>query len=108
MNWKDYEKAWHHSKKFLAFLVMEILLGSITFYTLHLVAGEHLSWTESLILFALIFNMGFISVAFNLEQAKLDRYTRFVTTFTGMTKANLDEVQRLEHETRNMGEIDSK
>jgi hypothetical protein len=65
------EKVWHKSKKFLAFLIMEAILGGLAFYTVY-----NLSAVSFLI--TIVFNMGFIAVAFNAKQAELDKYVRFV------------------------------
>ena len=69
------EKVWHKSKKFLAFLIMEAVLGGLAFYAVfHL---ETIGWSIASVLITIIMNMGFIAVAFNAKQAELDKYVRF-------------------------------
>jgi hypothetical protein len=70
------EKVWHKSKKFLAFLIMEAILGGLAFYTVYSLGT--FGWPVVSFLTAVVFNMGFIAVAFNAKQAELDKYIRFV------------------------------
>lgn len=69
------EKVWHKSKKFLAFLIMELILGSLAFYVFF--RFQTVEWPMSALLMTIIMNMGFIAVAFNAKQAELDKYVRF-------------------------------
>jgi hypothetical protein len=70
------EKVWHKSKKFLAFLIMEAVLGGLAFYAVfHL---DSIGWPMATLLMTVVMNMGFIAVAFNAKQAELDKYVRFV------------------------------
>lgn len=89
------EKSWHKSKKFLAFLAMELVFGSLAAYFMFRVATDAIPWTATLVLFALIFNMGFIAVAFNLSQARLDAYVR-LAEITGHATAKLPDLSRNE------------
>lgn len=75
------EKTWHASKKFLAFLVMEIILGGFLFYTIF--ATKTVDWPTASILTVAMLNMGFIAVAFNAKQAELDRYLRLAALTKG-------------------------
>lgn len=70
------EKVWHKSKKFLAFLIMEAILGGLAFYTVYSLGA--FGWPAVSFLITVVFNMGFIAVAFNSKQAELDKYVRFV------------------------------
>jgi len=83
MDWKQFEKSWVKSKKFLAFLLMEILLSLLLIYMVYCQKGVTFSWPHALVFLGFVFNMGFIAVSFNLEQAKLDKYTRFAAIFRG-------------------------
>jgi uncharacterized membrane protein len=96
MNWRDFEKTWHQSKKFLACLVMEVLLGGLTFYMMFRAASEVVSWQTTSVLFVLIFNMGFIAVAFNVGQAKLDTYLRLTSILGKIPKAFARELEEKE------------
>lgn len=80
------EKVWHKSKKFLAFLIMEAVLGGLAFYTIfHL---DSVGWPMSALLMTVVMNMGFIAVAFNAKQAELDKYVRFAA-LTGRVPGTL-------------------
>ena len=76
---KEVEKPWHKSKKFFAFLLMEIFLGLLLFILIFFTKKAEdsvLSWQESALAITLVFTMGFIALAFNSKQAALDQYIR--------------------------------
>jgi hypothetical protein len=75
------EKAWHHSKKFLAFMVMEIFLCAIVAYILYVT--RTLEWAHASVLIVIIFSMTSIALAFNTTQAKQDIYTRGMALLGG-------------------------
>lgn len=82
------EKVWYESKKFIAFLLMEVALGALMFYTVY--RNLEIGWPVTTVLIALIFNMGFIAVAFNAKQAELDRYIR-LASLVGSASGRLKE-----------------
>lgn len=93
MNWKEFEKSWLKSKKFLAFLFMEILLSLLVVYLIYCQKGVDFSWAHTAVFLGFAFNMGFIAVSFNLEQAKLDRYVRFAAIIRGNDELSKSAVE---------------
>jgi hypothetical protein len=75
------EKAWHHSKKFLAFLLMEIFFFAIIVYILYVT--RTLEWAHAAVLVVTIFSMASIALAFNSTQARQDIYTRGMALLGG-------------------------
>jgi len=74
---KSFEKVWHQSKKFLAFLLMELLLAAII--TVALFKQPNLGWPLAAFMLGAVFTMGVIALTFNGYQAKLDMYVRAMT-----------------------------
>jgi len=73
------EKPWHQSKKFIGFLIMEMLLFTLLFvfiYTTKIAKTTEMTWQECVVAISMVFTMGFIALAFNLKQAALDQYLR--------------------------------
>ena len=68
------DKVWHKSKKFLAFVLIEVFLFVFTIYILYVT--RTLGWAHASVLIANIFSMSAIALAFNTSQAKLDTYVR--------------------------------
>lgn len=88
------EKVWHQSKKFLAFLIMEAILGGLAFYLVFSVGV--VDWPMVVALTCLITNATFTAIAFNAKQAELDRYIRFVAlTGHGPEKTELKGVEHV-------------
>lgn len=83
------EKAWHHSKKFLAFLLMEIFFLAIIVYILYVT--RTLEWAHAAVLVVTIFSMASIALAFNSTQAKQDIYTRGMALLGGNLTDGLKE-----------------
>jgi len=68
------DKAWHKSKKFLAFTIMEVFLFALAVYILFIT--RTLGWAHASVLITIIFSMASLALAFNTSQAKLDTYVR--------------------------------
>jgi hypothetical protein len=68
------EKRWYQSKKFIAFLIMEMVFAALVVCTLRWQA--ELGWPIAGFLTSIIFCMGFIALAFNGKQAMVDMYVR--------------------------------
>jgi Kef-type K+ transport system membrane component KefB len=83
------EKAWHHSKKFLAFLLMEIFLCALVVYILYVT--RVLEWAHASVLIVVVFSMTSIALAFNTTQAKQDIYTRGMALLGGGVPEKLKE-----------------
>lgn len=84
-----FEKAWHHSKKFLAFLLMEIFLFALAAYILHVT--RTLDWAHASVMCVVVFSMTSIALAFNSTQAKQDIYTRGIALLGGNLPAKIQE-----------------
>lgn len=83
---KTFEKRWHQSKKFLAFLLLIGLLSSFVLCALKW--GFNIGWPLASVLICIIFTMGFVTLAFNGKQAHLDLYTRGIA-MTGKLPADM-------------------
>ena len=68
------EKPWYGSKKFLAFLFMEVILTALAGTALF--TQPELGWPLAAFMLGIVLNMGFIALAFNGKQATLDMYVR--------------------------------
>ena len=68
------EKRWYQSKKFIAFLIMEMIFSSLV--VLALFWQKDFNWPIAGFLTSIVFSMGFIAVAFNSKQAMVDMYVR--------------------------------
>ena len=90
---KKFEKSWYQSKKFIAFITMEILLFTVlitlVFYTV-ITGNFALGWPSSSLGISLVFTMGFLALAFNNKQAALDKYVRGVALLGSVSKLNGD------------------
>lgn len=82
-NKSSFEKAWYESKKFLSFLFMEIVLGFVLCYLVAEQGSFEMNVYFATVVIALASIMGFIAVAFNLSQAKLDSYIRMSALMNG-------------------------
>jgi len=69
-----FEKSWFRSKKFIAFLLMEILLSALALIALY--TQPALGWPLSAYMTCIVFTMGAIAFGFNGQQAALDKYLR--------------------------------
>lgn len=69
-----FEKPAHKSKKFLAFIFMEIWLGVLAIVALFTQKG--LGWPLATFMSLIVVTMGAIALAFNGYQAALDKYFR--------------------------------
>lgn len=70
----QFEKPAMKSKKFKAFLFMEILLGGLA--VVALVTQPDLGWPLATFMSLIVVTMGAIALAFNGYQASLDKYFR--------------------------------
>ena len=84
-----FEKAWHRSKKFLAFTLMEFFLLGLATYILYVT--KQLDWAHAAVLIAITFSMTSLALAFNTTQAKQDIYTRGMAILGGNLPARLQE-----------------
>jgi len=91
---KVFEKSWYKSKKFIAFITMEILLFAVlitlVFYTT-LSDNFALGWPSASLGVSLVFTMGFLALAFNNKQAALDKYVRGVALLGSVSKLKGDD-----------------
>lgn len=71
---KAFEKPWFTSKKFIAFLIMEVVLGSLS--VLALLTQRPLGWPLSAFMVAGTLTMGAIAFGFISGQAALDKFLR--------------------------------
>lgn len=71
---KHYEKRWHESKKFIAFLLMEFLLAALA--ALALLKQPNLGWPLASYMTAIVTAMASIALVFNGYQAKTDIVVR--------------------------------
>lgn len=69
-----FEKAWHQSKKFIAFLVVDSMLAAMAIIAL-IKQGE-IGWPLSAFMVGIVFVMGFVAVSFNSRQADVDKFVR--------------------------------
>ena len=83
------DKAWHRSKKFIAFLIMELFLFALAAYILFITRA--LDWSQASVLIAIVFSMSSLSLAFNSTQAKQDLYTRGMALLGGNLPEKLRE-----------------
>jgi len=104
-----FEKKWHGSKKFLAFLLMELLLCSMAMTALF--TQEDLGWPLAAFMLGIVVTMGAIALVFNGYQAKLDMYVRGMA-LTGEAPRSLMEkllgkprLQRVDSDPEDDGEI---
>ena len=86
---KIVEKAWYQSKKFLAFLIVESML--FTMAVLALKWQANLGWPLSTFMLAIVLIMGFIAVAFNLQQSKVDSFVRVAALAAGKTPKSISD-----------------
>ena len=70
------EKKWFQSKKFIAFLIMEIVFTAIL--VLALKWQEEPGWPAYSFLIVVVFCMGFIAISFNSKLAHLDLFVRSI------------------------------
>lgn len=71
---KHFEKKPLQSKKFIAFLFMEILLGALAMVALF--TQPQLGWPLATFMSLIVVTMGAIALTFNGFQAALDKYFR--------------------------------
>lgn len=71
---KTFEKPWYKSKKFIAFLLMELLLFALAL--LAMLTQDEIGWPLAAYMFGIIVSMGAMALAFNGRQAQLDAYVR--------------------------------
>jgi hypothetical protein len=72
MKLSDISKPWFRSKKFMAFLLMEILLSALAVFAL--TTQPDLGWPLSAFMTAIVLTMGAVAFGFNGQQASLDKY----------------------------------
>jgi len=83
-----FEKPWHQSKKYLAFLLMELLLSALAVVALF--TQRPLDWPLAAFMLGVVVTMGCIALVFNGYQAKLDMYVRGMA-LTGQAPRSLFE-----------------
>jgi hypothetical protein len=69
-----FEKAWHASKKFLAFLLVDSMLAAMAIVAL--IKQDEIGWPLSAFMVGIVFVMGFVAVSFNSRQADVDKFVR--------------------------------
>jgi len=79
-----YEKKWHESKKFVAFLLMELLLAAMAIIALF--TQPQLGWPLAAFMLGVVITMGCIALVFNGFQAKLDMYVRAMALTGGVPR----------------------
>lgn len=84
LNDQGFEKKWHQSKKFLAYLILMALQAAFGLCALKW--GFDVGWPLAGVLVSAIFTMGFVTLAFNGKQAALDSYVRGIA-MTGKSPA---------------------
>lgn len=68
------EKQWYQSKKFIAFLITEVLLAGLAVAAL--LSQDSLGWPLSGFMIAIVLSIGAVAFGFNGQQAALDKYLR--------------------------------
>ena len=71
---RKFEKPAHKSKKFIAFVFMELLLAFLAVYALE--KQPVLGWPLAMFMFGIVVSMGSMALVFNGYQAKLDMFVR--------------------------------
>lgn len=71
---RSYEKPWYGSKKFIAFLLMELMLCAMSMVALF--TQKELGWPLAAFMIGIVATMGSIALVFNGYQAKLDMFLR--------------------------------
>lgn len=89
----SYEKRWHQSKKFIAFLLMEIVFCAMAMTALF--TQHDLGWPLAAFMTGIVIAMGFLALAFNGKQAELDMYVRAMA-LTGGIPTKLKSTLNLE------------
>ena len=79
------------SKKFRAFLLMELLLTTMAVLALYW--QKELGWPLASFMTGIVFVMGFIAVSFNTTQAKLDLFVRGMA-MGGQSKAFQEQFEK--------------
>jgi hypothetical protein len=92
---QKYEKSWWRSKKFLAFLIMEVLLGGLAVYAL--LTQRPLGWPLAAFMTSHVVTMGCVAFAFTGQQAKLDLYVRAMSLI-GKTPGDIKQDRKDESE----------
>jgi len=96
----DLEKPWYQSKKFLAFFLllsfMSAFVGCLVYWNLDF------SWQAAVVLLALIFTMGIVTLSFLSSQTRIDKLTRGITLSSNPTEddATRKIMMILDDETR--------
>jgi len=86
----NYEKRWYHSKKFLAFLLMELLLAAMSMVALF--TQQPAGWPLAAFMTGIVVTMGSIALTFNGYQAKLDMYVRGMALTGDPPKSLMDKL----------------
>jgi len=79
-----YEKQWFRSKKFIAFLIMEVVFCAMAMVALF--TQRDLGWPLAAFMTGIVVAMGFLALAFNGKQAQLDMYVRAMALTGGVPK----------------------
>ena len=86
-----YEKSHFRSKKFVAFLIMEVMLCSMALVALF--TQKNLGWPLAAFMTGIVIVMGFIALSFNGKQAQLDMYVRAMALTGGVPNKLKDQMQ---------------
>ena len=78
----SYEKPFYKSKKFIAFLLMEIIYCAMAMVALF--TQKDLGWPLAAFMTGIVIAMGFLSLAFNGKQAEIDMYIRAMALTGGV------------------------
>ncbi len=84
-----FEKRWWQSKKFVAFLLMELLLSGMAIVAL--LSQPQLGWPLAAYMLGVVVTMGCTALVFNGYQAKLDMYIRGMA-LTGRAPRSLEKL----------------
>ena len=86
-----YEKKWYESKKFIAFLLMELVFCAMAMVALFTQAN--LGWPLAAFMTGIVIAMGFLALAFNGKQAELDMYVRAMALTGGIPHGMTNKLQ---------------
>jgi len=79
---ESYEKPFYKSKKFIAFLLMELLFCAMAMTALF--TQPRLGWPLAAFMIGIVIVMGFIALSFNGKQAQLDTFVRAMALTGGV------------------------
>jgi hypothetical protein len=80
------DKSWFRSKKFLAFVVMELFMEGLA--VLALLTQPGLGWPLAAFMLGLVITQGAVAFAFTGQQAALDKYLRGMAITASVSNPN--------------------